>query len=64
MMTSDAWQHIGELVGLLPWAAFVVAVAWCWLLELRENTRTPRTSEGPGWRRSGARIERSPSTDA
>ena len=61
---SDAWQYIGEVAGLLPWAAFVAAVAWCWVLELRENARIARASKGAGRRRSEVRTEQRARTNA
>ena len=62
-MSSDTRQYLEELVALSPWVAFIVAVAWSSVLELRDNARTSRAYErarprqcdsGPGARRARA----------
>ena len=61
-MSSEAWQEIAVLLALSPWIAFAVAVVWCKVLELRDSARTAKADERPRPARSGALVERRPST--
>lgn len=44
-MSSATRQNIEELLALSPWLVFMVAAAWCWMLELRDNRRLSRANE-------------------
>ncbi len=61
-MSSETWQEIAGLVALLPWIAFVVAIIWCKVLELRDKAGTAQADERARPPRSGKRVERRPST--
>jgi hypothetical protein len=63
-MSSETWQYIEELLALSPWVAFIVAIAWFWVLELRDNARASRAYERARPRQSDKRLERRPSTNA
>jgi len=43
--------------------AFAIAVAWCWVLELRADTRVSRTHERERLRRSDKKLERKATTN-
>jgi hypothetical protein len=62
-MSSETQQYIAEVLALSPWIAFVVVIAWFWLLELRDNARASRAQERARPRES-ERIERSPRANA
>ena len=62
-MSSETWQYIEELLALSPWVAFIVAIAWFWVLELRDNARVSRAYERARPRQSDKRIGRRPSTN-
>ena len=59
-MSSETRQYVEELVALSPWVAFIVAVAWFWALEVRDNARTSRAHERvrPGQSDSGSSAGR------
>jgi hypothetical protein len=61
-MSSETRQFVEELLALLPWIAFVVAVAWFWVLELRDNIRASHAYKRAR-RAPDRRIERGPSTN-
>lgn len=61
-MSSETRQLVEELLALLPWVAFVVAVAWFWVLELRDNVRASRADERARPARSDRRIVRGQGT--
>jgi hypothetical protein len=61
-MSSETWQEIWALLALVPWIAFVVAIVWFELLELRRNSRAARTDARVHRHRSEERAGRSPST--
>jgi phosphate/sulfate permease len=63
-MSSETWQEIMGLLALSPWIAFVVAIAWFWVLELRDNARAAQAGERARPSRSEKRVERRPSTNA
>lgn len=44
-MSSETRQYIEELLALSPWVAFIAAIAWFWVLELRDNARASRAYE-------------------
>ena len=44
-MSSETRQYVEELLALSPWVAFIVASAWFWVLEVRDNARTSRAYE-------------------
>jgi hypothetical protein len=44
-MSSETRQRVEELLALAPWIAFVIALAWFRLLELRDSVRTSRVDE-------------------
>jgi hypothetical protein len=62
-MSSETRQYIEELLALSPWVAFIAAIAWFWVLELRDNARAARAYERARPGRSDRRIERRPSTN-
>ena len=62
-MSSETWQGIFGLLALSPWIAFVVAVVWFKVLELRDGARAARAEERARPHRSERRLERSPSTN-
>lgn len=62
-MSSETWQEIWGLLGLSVWIAFVVAIVWFELLDLRERARVGRTGEQPRVPRSEKRVERRPTTN-
>jgi hypothetical protein len=60
-MSSETRQYVEELVALSPWVAFIILVAWFWVLDVRDNARTSRADERvrPGRSDSGsAQAER------
>lgn len=61
-MSSETRQHVEELVVLAPWVGFIIAVAWFWLLEVRDAARASREHDGVRPGRSDRRIERGPNT--
>ena len=63
-MSSETRQYVEELLALSPWVAFIIAIAWFWVLEVRDNARASSAydRERPG--RSDGRIERGPNTNA
>jgi hypothetical protein len=44
-MSSETRQYIEELLVLSPWVAFIVAIAWFWMLGVRDNARASRAYE-------------------
>ncbi len=62
-LSSETWQKIVELLALSPWIAFVVAIIWCKVLELRDNARAVCAPERARPPRSEERVERGPSTN-
>jgi hypothetical protein len=62
-MSSETWQEITQLLALLPWIAFFVAVVWCKVLEVRDDARTAQAEERARPLRSEKRVERRPSTN-
>jgi hypothetical protein len=62
-MSSEAWQQIEELVALSPWVALIVAIAWFWVLELRDNARASRAYERARPRQRDKRIGHGPSRE-
>jgi hypothetical protein len=62
-MSSETRQEIWLLLTLLPWIAFLVAIVWFELVELRNNSRAARTDERARAPRSEQRGERTPSTN-
>jgi hypothetical protein len=62
-MSSETWQYIEELLALSPWVAFIVAIAWFWVLGLRNDARGSRAYERARPRQSDERIERGRSTN-
>jgi hypothetical protein len=62
-MSSATWQGIFELLAVLPWIGFVVAVVLFKVLELRDDARAARIAERARSPRSGKRPERRPSTN-
>jgi hypothetical protein len=62
-MSSETWQEIWGLLALLPWVAFIVAIVWFQLLQLRADARAARTDERARPPRSEKRVERRPSTN-
>ena len=63
-MSSETRQEIAELLALSPWIAFVAAIVWCKVLELRDNARITPADGRTRPPASGKRVERSPSTDS
>jgi len=62
-MSSETWQEIWGSLALLPWIAFVVAIVWFELLDLRERARVGRTGEQSPAPRSEKRVGRRPTTN-
>ena len=46
-MSSKTREFIEELLVLSPWVAFSIVVAWCWVLEKRDNIRAARARQQP-----------------
>jgi hypothetical protein len=44
-VSSETRQYIEALLALSPWIAFVLAVAWFWVLDVRDNVRALRVYE-------------------
>ena len=61
-MSSETRQRVEELLVFLPWVAFVIAAAWCSLLELRDNVRASRTYEPGHLGQPAKQLERRHST--
>lgn len=62
-MSSETQQLVEELLALFSWVAIVVAVAWFWMLKVRDNVRASRAYERARPAQSDRRIERGPSTN-
>ena len=54
-MSSETRQYAEELVALLPWIAFIIAIRWFWMLAMRDNgmDRAPLDGESPSMNCSG-----------
>jgi hypothetical protein len=57
-VSSETRHHVEELLALSPWIAFVIAVAWFWVLEVRDNVRASRVYERERLRRPERGDER------
>jgi hypothetical protein len=62
-VSSETRQYVEELLALSPWIAFAIAVAWCWVLGLRDDTRVSRAHERERLRRSEKKLERKATTN-
>ena len=62
-MSAEARQYVEELLALAPWLAFLIAVTWCSVLELRDNFRASRAHEPEHLSRPEKRRERTRSTN-
>jgi len=60
---SETWEQVAEVLALLPWVAFIAAIAWFAVLELRDNARDSRSREPEHSLRSAKQTERGPSTN-
>lgn len=59
---SGTWEQIAEVLAPLPWLAFIAAIAWFKVLELRDDARDSRARERTHPPESDPRIERRAST--
>ena len=59
-MSSETRQYVEEVVALSPWVAFIIAMAWFWVLELRDDARASRAHARarPGQSDSGSTTSR------
>lgn len=59
-MSSETRQYVEELLALSPWVVLIVAGAWFWVLEVRDDVRTSRAHERvrPGRSDSGSSAGR------
>jgi hypothetical protein len=61
-VSSETRQYIEALLALSPWIAFVLAVAWFWVLDVRDNVRALRVYERERLRQPEKRAGRRPTT--
>jgi hypothetical protein len=66
-MSSETWHEILQVLALLPWVAFFVAIVWFKVLEVRDDgrnvdkrTRSPRSEKRIERRRSASLDSRDP----
>ena len=46
-MSSETRQWVEEALVLSPWVVFLIVLAWCWVLEQRDNVRAARERQQP-----------------